>query len=313
MKANAALLLTALAVGVPTAQAQSIQWQAPLLQDHPLSGKLFNLQTQKPISEQQLIESLRQSPLVLIGEQHDNKDHHQLEQRLLNQLTQTQRKPAVVFEMLDQSFKDRLSHLRQSDQLAVLKTKLDWPEKGWSWQDYGPLFQLTLKNRSPLIAGNIDKPHVMQIYRQGENSLNQPHFNTLQRIKPAVRKTLLDQVEESHCQLMPRQQLKPMVSIQLAKDAQMASAMLNQPNGAVLVAGAFHVNKQLGVPLHLKQYQKGQQYKVLQLVEVEQGKTTLDDYASINDADYLWLTPKQTDKDHCAALRAQMAGKHKKP
>ena len=65
---------------------------------------------------------------------------------------------------------------------------------------------------------------------------------------------------------------------------------------ALLIAGGFHVRRDLGVPLHLEDLGAGEGMQVLMLAEV--GKTV-----SPQQADYAWYTPALPPQDHCAKLR----------
>ena len=113
---------------------------------------------------------------------------------------------------------------------------------------------------------------------------------------------------------MPHKQLQPMVDIQLARDASMADAMLTHrtSTGAVLIAGGFHVQKSLSVPLHLKARSPELKQAIILLSEVAEDLTRPEDYLDNRNADYLWLTPKQDEKDHCAEMRKAMQQKSRK-
>jgi uncharacterized iron-regulated protein len=76
----------------------------------------------------------------------------------------------------------------------------------------------------------------------------------------------------------------------------MADRLLLAPQPAVLLAGAFHARKDLGVPLHLKDLGAGEGNVVLILAEV--GKPV-----AAQSADYLWYTAAQPEQDHCDKLR----------
>jgi uncharacterized iron-regulated protein len=85
-----------------------------------------------------------------------------------------------------------------------------------------------------------------------------------------------------HCELLPQQQIRPMTRIQIARDREMARALqsaLAPGKTVVLLAGAGHVEPELGVPRHL-----AATLRVRSLV----------------------LPPQPTGKDHCAELRLQM-------
>ena len=87
-----------------------------------------------------------------------------------------------------------------------------------------------------------------------------------------------------------------MLAVQQQRDRRMAERLLTAPTPALLLAGAFHVRKDLGVPLHLKDLGAAQGNVVLVLAEA--GKTV-----SAENADYVWYTAAQPEQDHCAQLR----------
>ncbi|BBB29010.1 ChaN family lipoprotein [Neptunomonas japonica] len=279
------------------------EWSAPLLQNHPLVGKIYSLDDQAYITEKTLITDLQKSHYVLVGEKHDNEDHHRLELQLLESLLN---KPhtRVVFEMLTDEQQSNIALLSSTDSKDQIHRKLSWNDKGWPWKDYAPLIHNSLLKGANISAGNINRATIKQIYQQKNNDtlFNETPFKTLKNIPEVAKKQILNQVFESHCQLMPKAQLAPMMTIQLTRDASMANAMLIGKEPSILIAGSFHTQKNIGVPLHLRQVTK-QTTKTVLLAEVRKNQLQPEDYASLSEADYIWFTPKQVEKDYCASLR----------
>ena len=142
----------------------STEWSAPLLQNHPLVGKIYSVDDQAFITEKALLANLRRAHYVLIGEKHDNEDHHRLELQLLESLLN---KPHthVVFEMLTDKQQNNIALLTSDDSKDQIRTKLAWNDKGWPWKDYAPLIQNSLKKGASISAGNIHRATINQIYR----------------------------------------------------------------------------------------------------------------------------------------------------
>jgi len=287
-----------------------LEWQSPLLKTHPLVGQIFNTSTQSPVSRDQLFTALDQYRYLLIGEKHDNPDHHQIEQLILESIAQPEQ-TRIVFEMLNYQQNDALRLLSSDDSLSQIKTKLEWNDKSWSWLDYGPLIQVGLIQQSEIIAGNLPRETLLSIYQQGTAELsNSQRFSTFGKIPESVRERILTQVFDSHCQTMAKERLSPMVDIQIARDASMAFSLsddLKATETAVLISGNFHNRKDLGVPLHLNILDPKKNHTlVIALLEVEQDRIEPGDYTSIAEsADYIWFTPKFSDQDYCAELRAR--------
>lgn len=290
-----------------------INWQSPLLQDHPMAGKIFSTTSRSQLSEQELLQHLSQSQYLLIGEKHDNPDHHQIQKRLLNKLLQ-RNETRIVFEMLDNKQNTALEQLKPSDNLKQIKSKLNWSDSGWNWSDYGPLIQSAAQQQSEIRSGNIARPQLQEIYRNGPASIvKSDRFRSFSSVTQEVRDTIQQLVYESHCKTMPLEHMTPMVNIQIARDASMASAMtdkISDRQHSILIAGNFHSRKDLGVPLHLNALgTKPNTYDstTLLLLEVESDMTDLGDYTYAENkvADYVWFTPKYTAKDYCEFLRSK--------
>ncbi|WP_434803306.1 ChaN family lipoprotein [Paenacidovorax monticola] len=102
-----------------------------------------------------------------------------------------------------------------------------------------------------------------------------------------------------HCGLLPEAQVAPMARVQLARDrslAQTAQQALRPGQTVLLVAGAGHVRRGLGVPTWLPQ---GLAYKVA-IAQAGQAQPAIE-----READWIHATPALPPRDHCAELRAR--------
>ncbi len=266
---------------------------APEGRQHAELGVIRELATGRTLTPQELVEHLAAAPRVLVGEQHDNPDHHALQVWLLRELAAQRPQGSLLMEMInpDQQAKvdEAQAATRAGQPPADLFKALAW-QSNWDWSLYGPIVSYALRQSYPLLSANLDRAQIMQIYKQrpvltGEASTTQ-----------AVQATLLDDIRESHCGLLPEAQMPAMLAVQQQRDRRMAESVLAAPQPAVLLAGAFHVRKDLGVPLHLKDLGAGEGNAVLVLAEV--GKPV-----SAESADYVWYTAAQPVQDHCAKLR----------
>ena len=74
---------------------------APLHRDHPLTNKILEVSSTKFVSYDKLISNASASRYVLLGEKHDNPDHHTYQARILKSLIEAELRPAVAMEMLN--------------------------------------------------------------------------------------------------------------------------------------------------------------------------------------------------------------------
>lgn len=266
---------------------------APQGRDHADLGLIRELASGRALTPQELVERLAVAPRVLVGEQHDNPDHHALQLWLLRQLAAKRPQGSLLMEMLnpDQQAKVDAAQAatRAGQPPADAYQALSW-QANWDWGVYGPLVTYALRQPYPLLSANLDRAQIMQIYKQRPTLSGEA--STTQR----VQATLLDDIRESHCGLLPEAQMPAMLAVQQQSDRRMAERLLAAPTPALLLAGAFHVRKDLGVPLHLKDLGAGQGNAVLVLAEV--GRTV-----SADSADFVWYTAAQPEQDHCAQFR----------
>ena len=267
-------------------------WQAPAQRDHAQLGVIEDLRTGQRLTPEALLARLAGAPRVLVGEKHDNPDHHALQLWLLRGLARERSQGSLLLEMLNpdqQGAVDAVQQrLRQGERLENLPRQLGW-QQGWAWPLYGPLVSYALSQPYPLLAANLDRDEIMAIYR------SKPVLNGEASTAASVQQALLDDIRESHCGLLPETQLPAMLAVQQQRDRRMAERLLAAPAPALLLAGGFHVRKDLGIPLHMKDL-AGIEPVVLMLAEA--GQTV-----GVEQADYVWYTAALPEQDYCAQLR----------
>jgi uncharacterized iron-regulated protein len=270
-----------------------------------------------------LLDAVAEAHYMLLGEKHDNADHHRLQAWIVESLVRRGRAPAVVFEMLAEDQVPALAaHLaKRPDDAAGIGDAVGWAETGWpGWALYEPIAAAALGAGGPILTGNLSRPSVRAIARDGIASLGAERIAALgldQALEPALAARLRQDIVESHCSQLPESMIGPMAAAQTAKDAQMADALHHGSglaglrNGAVLIAGAGHARSDLGVPWYLRRVARGERIVSIGLIEVTAGLTDPAAYASRFDADhvpfdFVWFTPRADEKDPCAEFADQI-------
>ncbi len=205
-------------------------------------GQVIDLHTGEEISEPVLAERLRQQDLVLLGELHDNAQHHRLRGELIARFARPG--TTVVAEHLPAGARVAAVGALQGDLEAA-----GFDAQGWRWPLHEPLFGDIRAHALPLVGGNLPKGYSKQLMAGGEaglpDALAVPYRQA--PLAPAAAARLDGDLIDGHCGQLPRKYLAPMRLVQRATDISMANALLeNTP--AVLVAGNGHVRKDYGVP-----------------------------------------------------------------
>src|SRR5690606_27284793 len=184
---------------------------APDGRDHAQMGQIVDLASGERISPEQLVERLAKAPRVLVGEQHDNPDHHALQLWLSRQLAARRPQGSVLLEMLNPEQQARVEQAQADSRAgrspADAFAALAW-QPGWDWGQYGALVQYQLRQPYPLLAANLDRAEIMRIY-QARPDLQGPASTS-----PAVRERLREDIRESHCGLLPDSQIPAMLAVQ---------------------------------------------------------------------------------------------------
>ena len=284
-------------------------WTTSVNQSNPLVGKIWDVEEKTFLTPFELAAKLAYSDYILLGEIHDNADHHRLQAWLIKNISYLDRHPAIVMEMINLSQapmvddfiaarkrawregyqnakkKGRLKQWRReqrklrtfgpSKQAEQFGPAIGWTGSGWpKWSTYQPIALAAFSQKLPIKAGNPDRADTRIISREGFSSLGGPRVNKLGLGKPLtadLQKALLNDIKRSHCNMMPERALAPMVRAQRYRDAVMASQLrkVGLTSGAVLIAGNGHVRKDRGVPLYLTQGDPDALHASLMIIEVD--------------------------------------------
>jgi len=310
-KHQSALLLSTLYFSVQVAYGQIElpgAWESELHSDHELVGTIWNSATGSFVSLSDISSAAASAKYLILGEKHDNPDHHTLQLNFVNYLISNARLGQLSFEMMDSGSQGLLDdiHNQELASLTSLKDYLEWDEEGWDWSFYGPLVQTAYQAEIPLAAGNISNAQMGEVY--GLDALPQEY----DVLNAETMDQLLVDIDESHCGLLPESQFPAMVRVQQARDYSLADSLLapSEQKVNVLIAGNYHARQDLGVPNYLvSQYENLNMDEVVSIgfLEVSPGEIDpeayLQRYGSQAAYDYILFTPVVSEEDYCASLR----------
>ncbi len=302
------------------ARAPWQNWQNPPPISDTLVSKVWSVAEKRFITPQKLVSQLANDRYVLIGEVHDNVDHHLLQAWLIEQLA-VRAKPAIVMEMISseqsQILEDYLSSPGANP--AGIGLALDWANSGWpDWSHYQPIAEIAMRSGLPILPGNPDRISVRKIASHGIGSIEKSEQKVLALDKPLsveLNHALDQDIKESHCDLLPQTMVAPMVQVQRFRDAKLAMAVVNAgvrmktgDRRVILIAGNGHVRNDRGVPWYLIRQQPKATISSVMLLEINSESQTFDELIVTNPqgqpaADYFWFTPQAKRQDQCEKLR----------
>ena len=285
-----------------------LSWQSRLYVDHVLVGKIWDSANQEFVSIEEFTSAIEESRYLILGEKHDNPDHHELQLAILNHLLDLNLVSLVAFEMMDSDFQERLDtlHSAKNQDSEALKEYLQWDEEGWEWLFYGPLIYSAYSSGVTIKASNLTNSRMMEIYGLSELPPELDIFDDI------TRRRLASDIDESHCGLLPESQFPSMIRVQQGRDYSMASSLSSRKDELmkILIAGNYHARKDLGVPKYLMANDfrlAADSIVSVSFMEVNLNETEPNAYlemlGDMASHDFLWFTPVVSEEDYCASLR----------
>lgn len=302
------LLLASFLAGSLAARADNL-----LHADHALAGKIWDMRERRWLDEPALLERIAAAEVLLLGETHDNPQHHALQLKLLQARLGSGARPALLFEQYDRERQTALdAALEKTPAPAALEAAAALM-KGWDWKFYQPLLAAALDYRLPVYAANFSREQARPVIRQGFGAYDADELKRLavDAVWDDKRQQYMSGlIEGTHCGQVDAALRDGLVRSQRLRDAVMAdvaAAAASQGRGTVGIVGRGHARRDTGMPLYLAaRYPQLRSYAI-GLVEVSPDKLSPEDYERDGAGDgiiydAMWFTARVDRPDPCASF-----------
>jgi len=298
--------------GAPAAPSPApVSFTTQLGATSPLVGRVFDVATRSEIGWDAMLDALSHARFALVGERHDQPDHHALQARVVTDLVARGARPAVAFEMLHAGQAEALARAEATTQgdsgaragatgrgdagartevqaspgsdvaarADSLASAVGWERSGWpDFTLYRPIFEAALGAGLPLVAANAPPERVRAIARGTGDPEAKALLARAAPLPAAGRAELAAEIQRGHCGHAPESMIGAMVDAQRVRDAAMAEALEAAAGArddagpaAILIAGNGHVSRHSGVPLQLEALMPGARVASVALLEVQDG------------------------------------------
>ena len=252
--------------------------------------------------------------VVVVGENHDNKIHHEIQLEVIQRLHQADRLGQVIFEHLNEQQAadfNRAANCNPSKKCgqAELNALLQWEESYWPDFDmFYPIFAFLKENNIPVIAGHVDRNALMSLYKGESPELISPENRQkipLDKALPTkAEQALVERIRDSHCGMLNDQHAKAMLPLQRYRDGYMAAQYLahqdNTHKTTVYLLGNGHAREDYGVPYYLRSAIPNLKIHAIQLEEGDSSDfKILQQTASGSYFEHIIATPTQERDDPC--------------
>lgn len=260
-------------------------------------GTIVEVSTGAVMTPAELAGRLAAADVAVLGEVHDNADHHARQAWLIEALD-----PAgVAFEMVPDAREGAVAGLGAD---AVAEA-LDWETTGWpDWAIYRPVFVAAEGRR--IAGGGVARDELRASMKEGaaaywtgdgDPGLDEP-------LDEELRVALEAEMMEAHCNALPAEMMPGMIESQRLRDARFAAAALRAGAGerAVLITGNGHARTDRGVPVYLARLAPEATVLALGQIELAPGVTPEPALAEGAPYDFVWFSGTAEREDPCAVF-----------
>lgn len=291
------------------AQAENL-----LYTEHPLVGKFWDMRSRSFIDEAALLERANAADVLLIGETHDNPEHHEFQQKLLRARLAAGGRPALMMEQLDAESQQELDRVLADAERGEALPALNGLIKFTDWGFYSPFLAIAYDNKLPVIAANIPSRRLQMAIWRGYDSYDADEIKRL-----AVQEVWSDERQEflaanmggAHCGKLRDELRIGLTRSQRLRDAYMTdSAVASIGRGVVGIVGSSHARYDIGLPLYFTARAPQARILSIGMMEVRPAALTPERYegdSATGEAPYdvLWFAPRVERSDPCAKIPDQ--------
>lgn len=294
-----------------------------LFADHPLAGKIWDMNSRSFIGEAALLDRIKTSNVLLLGETHDNPRHHDLQRQLLKArigmgvstaLTPSLM-PSLMMEQLNAENQQELDRVLAGGNRDEVLKNVNSLIKFTDWKPYSQLLEIAIDNKLPVIAANISGKRLLPVTWRGFEAYDAGELKRLaveEVWSESRQKYLVAHMGGAHCGELKEELRLGLARSQRLRDALMAdSAVTSVGSGVVAIVGRDHARRDTGLPLYFAARAPAARVFSVGFVEVSPERVDPKDYeteSATGEApfDVLWFTPRVERGNPCAN-----AGKHK--
>ena len=310
-----------------------VEWMSQDHRDHALVGKVWSRKADGFVTPQVLGTAVAKARFILLGEVHDNPDHHLWQAWAIRNISKLRgarlvegapQIEIVALEMLraDQipaldKFYGRDAEVPRPRGARAFGRMLKWKDSGWpDFKMYRPIVEAALSNQFVIVPASPTREENKEVSKKGLAGIGDARALALDTpLKEAASQALAEEIKTGHCGMLPDKSIAPMSLVQRFRDAVMADALLNvsAERGGVLIAGNGHVRRDRAVPWYLEA--RGVAPETIVTVahmEVDGSDTDPASYIPRDGSgaaavDFVVFTPATAREDMCEQMRAYMA------
>lgn len=262
----------------------------------PFIDSIINLKTGEEVSLNTLIHNIKNVRVVIIGETHNQKRHHDIQLKIIQEIHRKNSPIAVGMEMFQYKSNKYLKKWSSWDLDEIEMKELF--SKNWTktyYPFYLDIFRFIRDESIPLIGLNIPRKVTHKVATKGFKSLSKEESSSLPRVScdiPQNYRSYLKEVYELDSHNLGT--FENFCQAQVLWDSVMAYHAVqflkeNQDHQLIILAGSIHAQR-LGILARIRE-----RMNVTSRIIIPKTDEGQDDRKITNaEADYLWITNRNS-------------------
>ena len=159
--------------------------------------RLYDLGLGKEIHLSEAVAQLKNNRIILVGEHHSNKKHHEAQLAVIRMLKKSGVNVAVGLEMFRSDSQEALDRWLSGDIGEEKFQQIYYDNWNYPWSAYQMIFDYARKKEIPLIGLNVSRNITRQVSRQGFKSLTAAQRGELSNITCRVDKEYMEYIKNA--------------------------------------------------------------------------------------------------------------------
>lgn len=224
----------------------------------PLVSRIYDIQSEQAAPIAEMIPALSQNRIVIVGEHHNNKRHHEAQLGVIKTLKEAGVEVAAGLEMFRSDSQEALDRWVAGKIGETEFKQVFYDNWGYSWENYRVIFDYARQEKIPLIGLNVPRDITRQVASRGFKSLNAEQRGKLSNISCRVDKEYMDYIKRAYGgHAHGKLNFTYFCEAQLVWDAVMAVNSLdylkkNPKSLVVILTGTGHAQKN-AIPRQIKE------------------------------------------------------------
>jgi uncharacterized iron-regulated protein len=160
--------------------------------------QLYSIAGEKRISLKEAASALKKDRIVLVGEHHDNAEHHAQQLAVIRSLHEAGARVAIGMEMFRSDSQSALNAWTAGEIPEPAFVRIYYDNWNFDWDLYAPILRYARDNGMPVVGLNVSREITSQVARHGFQSLSEEQRGKLKDVACIVDRTYMAFIKRAY-------------------------------------------------------------------------------------------------------------------